>query len=66
MRYKVEFENNIPVHATKAQPGSRVDNLTDFGEVEGKSSVKFLYVEAENEHDALEQAQRIVRTIFKF
>lgn len=66
MRYKVEVENNLPVHASAVRSAKKIDNLTDFDEEVGRSSVKFLYVEAENEQDALQQAQRIATTIFKF
>ncbi len=66
MKYKVEFENNMPVRAILVRSSNRIDNLTDFGEIDGKSSVKFLHVDAESESDALKQAQRIVTTIFKF
>lgn len=66
MRYKVEFENNVPVRAIAVRSNKKIDNLTDFDEAEGRSSVKFLYVDAENEQDAIHQAQRIATTIFKF
>jgi hypothetical protein len=66
MRYKVEFENNQPVRAIPVHSGSRIADLTDFGEENGRSSVKFLYVDAESEHDAIQQAERIVTTIFRF
>jgi hypothetical protein len=66
MRYKVEFENNVPVRAVPLRTGNRVNDLTDFGEVNGKASIRYLCVEAENENDAIQQARRIVATIFKF
>jgi hypothetical protein len=66
MRYKVEFDNNVPVRAIPVRAGNRINDLTDFGEVNGKACIKYLCVEAENEDDAIRQAQRIVATIFKF
>jgi hypothetical protein len=66
MKYKVEFENNIPVRAIVVRTTKPIANLTDFGEKDGKSSVEFLYVDAESEQDAIKQAQRIISTIFKF
>jgi len=66
MKYKVEFENNIPVRAKVLRSAKPISNLTDFGEKEGKLSVEFLHVDAESEEDAIKQAQRIAATIFKF
>lgn len=66
MRYKVEFVNNIPVKAHPVKSINRADNITEFGEQDGKICIKHLYVEAENEKDAMQQAQRIVTTIFRF
>lgn len=66
MRYKVEFEHNVPVKAFAVRTTDRGKDLTDFGEENGKTVIKYLYVEAENEHDALSQAHRIVTTIFRF
>ena len=66
MRYKVEFENNIPVKATLVKFTDRSKDMTDFGEADGKATIKYLCVEAESESDAMKQAQRIVTTIFKF
>ena len=65
MKYKVEFENNLPVRAIPVRSGKSINNLTDFGEEQGQPIVKFLYVDAESEADALRQAQRIITTIFK-
>jgi hypothetical protein len=66
MRYKVEFEDNIPIRAILIKMVNRINDITDFGEVNGRTVIKFLFVEAENEKDALQQAQRIVTTIFRF
>lgn len=66
MRYRVEFKNNIPVKAIQVSSVNRADNLTDFGEEDGRRCIRHLYVEAENETDALQQAQRIATTIFRF
>jgi hypothetical protein len=66
MRYKVEFEDNIPMRAFKVKSKERVELLTDFSEVGGKTCIKFLYVDAESETDAISQARRVVTTIFKF
>jgi hypothetical protein len=66
MRYKVEFENNVPVRAIAVRSANRIEDLTEFGEQNGKTCIIHLCVEAENEKDAMQQAQRIVTTIFKF
>jgi hypothetical protein len=66
MRYKVEFENNVPVRAIPVRTANRIADLTEFGEKDGKTCLLYLCVEAENEKDAMQQAQRIVTTIFKF
>jgi hypothetical protein len=66
MKYRVEFDDNVPVRAMVVRSASRITNLTDFGEKEGKSFIAFLYVDAETERDAIRQAQRIVTAIFKF
>lgn len=65
MRYKVIFENNVPVTAIPVRVIDRKD-ITDFAEENGRTVIKYLCVEAENEKDAMQQAQRIVTTIFRF
>lgn len=66
MRYKVHFENNIPVKALPVKNVDRGKDVTEFGEENGKTVMKYLCVEAENETDAIKQAKRIAETIFKF
>jgi hypothetical protein len=66
MRYKVEFEKNVPVRAAAIRSTKRIEHFTAFEKKDGISSMKFLYVEAENETDAIQQAQRIATTISRF
>lgn len=54
--------------AVKATPvkSTPKEDLTGFAYEDGRRVVEYLYVDAENEADAIQQAQRIVITIFRF
>jgi hypothetical protein len=65
MNYKVEFENNTPTRAVwVAQIPTQ--ERAEFDTVNGKTEIKYIFLEAENNKHALYQAKKIVETIFRF
>jgi hypothetical protein len=65
MNYKVEFENNIPVRAILVAQ-IPITERAAFDQENGKSIIKYLFLEAENNHHAIYQAKKIVETVFRF
>jgi hypothetical protein len=65
MRYKVEFENNIPVRAILVNYVA-TNERAEFDIENGKTIIRYVLLEAENNKHALYQAKKIVETIFRF
>ena len=66
MKYKVDFEDNQPVRAAIAQAVADDEPRVAFDVQDGKTFIKHFYLEAENKENAIQQAKKIIETIFRF
>jgi hypothetical protein len=63
MRFKVEFENNVAVKATRL--GTSLNALSvDFGETAGSTIISSLVIEAETEGEAVDAANEMAAHIW--
>jgi len=68
-RYKVVFENNIPVFARpiEVEPGfdaTEID-ISEFKKEGGKTFIQSLNIKGFNEIEAIEKARKVVRNIWR-
>jgi hypothetical protein len=63
MKYKVEFEHNVPVKAVLIKEPDKNSHITYFDEENEKTVIRALCVEVENEPNVIKQAQRIIEII---
>lgn len=66
MKYRVDFKNNQPAHATLISATVSVGQRAEFDIQEGKTIIKHLYLEADNPESAINQAKKILDRIFQF
>jgi hypothetical protein len=67
MKFRVDFENNLPAHATEIKGAlNHNPHRAEFDVIDGKSVIKCLYLDADNSESAIRQAKNIVDKIFLF
>lgn len=64
MGYKVLFENNAPIGAIEMLKLLEMNDFLEVATGESGPVIKSLYVEANNEADAIEMAGNVVRKIW--
>jgi hypothetical protein len=67
MKFRVDFQNNIPASATEIKGAlNHNPDRAEFDIVDGKSVIKCLYLDADNPESAMRQAKNILEKIFHF